>query len=76
MKIFPVGKELIFFFEKILSGIQSECQTVWIQIRDRPGLGSNCLQRLSADDIVGNELKPVQCFQIEEHFSGIYIMTL
>ena len=30
-----------FFFQKILSGILSECQTIWIQIRSdvRPALG-------------------------------------
>ena len=32
--------------EKILSGIPSECQTVWIQI----SLCPNCYQRLSADN--------------------------
>ena len=40
-------------FQKILSGILSECQTVWIQIRTDsvgPDLGSDCLQRLSADN--------------------------
>ena len=39
-------------FRKIISGILSECQTVWIQIRPDiyvgPDLGPNCLQRLSA----------------------------
>ena len=38
---------------KILSGIPSECQTVWIQIRPDsvgPDLGPNCLQGFSADD--------------------------
>ena len=44
----------IAFFEKILSGIPSECQTDWTQIRPDilfgPDLGPNCLQRLSADD--------------------------
>ena len=32
------------------SGIPSQCQTVWIQIRPdivRPDLGPNCLQRLT-----------------------------
>ena len=39
-----------FFFFKINSGIPSDCQTVWIQLRQkvRPDLGPNCLQRLSA----------------------------
>ena len=46
---------LIFFqnglFRKILSGILSECQTVWIQIRTDTDLGPNfCLQKLSADN--------------------------
>ena len=38
-------------FGKILSGIPSECQTVWIQIKpdilSGPDLGPNYLQRLS-----------------------------
>ena len=40
-----------YFFQKNLSGISSECQTVWIQIKIvGPDLGPNCLQSLSADD--------------------------
>ena len=42
------------YFPTILSGIPSECQTVWIKIRrdvfTGPDPGSNCLQMLSADD--------------------------
>ena len=40
-----------FLFKNNLSGTLSECQTVLIQIRTGPGpgLGPNCLQRLSAD---------------------------
>ena len=39
------------FFKKDISGITSECHTVWIQIRpDIFDLGPKCLQRLSADD--------------------------
>ena len=38
----------IYIFKPILSGIPSECQTVWIQIR--PYLGSDFLDMLSADD--------------------------
>ena len=46
---------MIFFFSKltlwkILSGIPSECQTVWTLIIVGPDLGPNCLPRLSADD--------------------------
>ena len=41
-------------FEKILSGIPSECQTVWTLIRPLrfvgADLGPNCLPRLTADD--------------------------
>ena len=41
-------------FRKIISGIASESQTVWIQIRPDffvgPYLHPNCLQRLPADD--------------------------
>ena len=36
-----------------ISGIPSECQTVWIQIRPEyvgPDQGPNCLQRVSADE--------------------------
>ena len=43
-------------FRKILSGIPSECQTVWTQARPNvigPGLDPNCLQRLSGDDTAG-----------------------
>ena len=43
-------------FQKILLGIQSECQTVWTQIRSdtlsasvSTDLGPNCSQKLSAD---------------------------
>ena len=49
-------------FRKILSEIQSECQTVWIQIWPNILSGliwvQNCLQRISADDttVVGKEL--------------------
>ena len=39
-----------------VSGIVSECLTVWIEIR-LPDLGSNCLQQLSADDTCGQRLK-------------------
>ena len=43
-----------YFFEKILSRIPSECQTVWTLIRPDeivgPDLGPNCFPRLSADD--------------------------
>ena len=35
-------------FQKILSGIPSECQTVWIQTRRN--LCPNCLLRLSVDN--------------------------
>ena len=37
---------------KLLSGIPSECQTVWIQIRPDlgPDLGPYCLQKLSANE--------------------------
>ena len=45
------------FFRKILSGLPSECQTVWIQLRpNKPDLGPNCLQRLSADNTCQKEL--------------------
>ena len=42
----------INFFKKILSDKQSGCQTVWTQIRHLVSydLGSNFLQRLSADN--------------------------
>ena len=50
------GLQIVFqiqTFRKILSGIPSEYQTIWIQIRPGvfigPGLDPNCLQRLSAD---------------------------
>ena len=40
--------------KRILSGTQSECLTLWIQVRTDnsvgPDLGTNVLQRLSADD--------------------------
>ena len=44
----------IIFFLKNISGIPSDCQTVWIQICPTIwwpffDLGQNCLQRLSAD---------------------------
>ena len=46
--------QIIFFYEKILSGTLSECQTVWSQIRTDVIsvliLVENCLQRLSAED--------------------------
>ena len=39
-----------YFFQKILTGTLSECQMLWIQIWiDSPGLGLNCLQRLSVE---------------------------
>ena len=48
------GFFVYFFFKKkkILSGTQSECQMVWIQIRTDflSVLSPNLLQRLSADD--------------------------
>ena len=41
---------LLIFFRKIISGIPSECQLVWIKIRpDVSDLGTNCLQKLLAD---------------------------
>ena len=47
-----------FCFEKILSGIPPECQTVWTLTRPEesarqivwPDLGPNCLPRLSVDN--------------------------
>ena len=45
-------------FKKTLSGILSECQTVWIQIRPDifgPDLGLNCLQRSSADYLLAGK---------------------
>ena len=40
-------------FQKIISGIPSEWQTVWIHNKAQhsvgPDLGPNCLERLSAD---------------------------
>ena len=36
-------------FLKIISGIRSECKTVWIQIRPKD-MGPNCLQKLSVDN--------------------------
>ena len=43
-------------FRKILSEIQSECKTVWIQIRPQhfvePDPDPNCLQSLLADDTI------------------------
>ena len=48
-------------FKIILSGIPSECQTVWIQIRPdknvAPDLGQNCLQRLVADNTSRQRIK-------------------
>ena len=44
----------INFFQKILSGTLSECQTVdpdQDQNSVGPDLGPNCLQKLSADDL-------------------------
>ena len=60
-------------FRKIISGIPSECQTVWIQIRTvGPDMGKNCLQRLSADDTSNNmmtltlcHINNVNCFSLE-----------
>ena len=44
---------LIQHFQNYLSGITSECQSVWIQSARHvvgPDLGPNCLQTMSADD--------------------------
>ena len=57
--LFLLPAEFFFFQNQlvlnIISGISSECQTDWIQIRPDvfvgPDLGPNCLQKLSADDI-------------------------
>ena len=42
-------------FKKIISGMQSECQTVWLQIRPgiliEPDTDPNCLQMLHAGNI-------------------------
>ena len=56
-------------FQKNSSGIQSECQTVWIQIRPdiffvRPDLGPNCLQSYQQTTLVGIELKIFQGLRI------------
>ena len=54
---YAVMRQLLFKFflsssEKILSGIPSECQTVWIpKPFVGPDLGPNYLPRLSAHDI-------------------------
>ena len=56
-------------FAKILSGIKSECQTVWTQIRPDdfvgPDLGPNRLQKLSADG-TGRQILTAS-FQTEKH---------
>ena len=47
-------------FQNILSGIPSECQTVWIKIRldiVRPDVGAKSLQRLSADGTSRQRIK-------------------
>ena len=48
-------------FQKIISEIPSEYQIVWIQIRPNilwgPGLCSNSLQKLSADDTCRQRVK-------------------
>ena len=50
----PIYIKIIFFSEKNLSGIQSDCQTFFDRDQARhlvgPDLGPNCLQSLSADD--------------------------
>ena len=61
------GGLLIFFklhFQKVLSGISSECQTAWIQIRPnhvQPDLVPNCLQMLSADETSRQRVKVPLC---------------
>ena len=71
-------------FLKILSGIQSECQTVWIKIRpDILDLGPNCLQRLPADD-TNRQRNVSTCLHIttlpcpicNQHLSDISITTM
>ena len=47
----------INFLKKILSGISSECQTVWTLVG--PDLGPNCLPRLSADNTGRQRVKQV-----------------
>ena len=48
-----------FSFQKIISGIPSECQTTWIRIRPEVmyvglDLGPNCLKNCSADEHSGD----------------------
>ena len=52
-------------FLKILSGIQSECQTVWMQF----DLGRNCLQSLLAD-VTGKLLG--ECFWYEVYKARLW----
>ena len=55
-----------FFFSNKLSEILFRgCHTVWIQIRPNivgPDLGSNCMQRLSADDTYDTSRGKVSTF--------------
>ena len=57
----PFLKNQLFFKKKLLSEISSKCQKVCIQIRpdilSLPDLGPNCLQKLSADNTIGKELR-------------------
>ena len=52
------------FFRKILSGILSDCQTIWIQIEALhvvgPDMRPNCLQSVSAEDTSRQKDKPYQ----------------
>ena len=69
----PFFYQLLFFFQniffrKILSGIPSELQTVWILIMPNnlsagPDLGPKCLHKLSADDTSKQKVKVGMVFR-------------
>ena len=53
--------KILFSFQKSISGIPSECQTTWVQVRPEvmyvgPDLDPNCLQNCSADDKSGTKV--------------------
>ena len=74
--------QLIFFkinfFEKNISGMPTECQTVWILIRPDILSGLICvqsvLQRLSADGTIVGKVNPVETPFFEAHV--IRVLTL
>ena len=82
--VFAFLSSAVFFQNELshkdLSGTLSECQKIWILTRTDvrrsvgPGLGPNCLQRLSAADKFATCKERVKTFEVKFHYIYVYFI--